>query len=198
MKRLLFVIFAAAITCLIAPGAFGQALHQNDRVEAGIFGEFYRTTQTDTNLAGVGARLSFHALPLVQLEAETSYDFNKVFTESFASGGTITLQKTNMRRIDGLFGPKLETNKGPVRLFLTAKGGATAFGFSAAPATPGTFFSSVANLRADNAIAEFYPGGGVEAFLGPIGLRLDVGDEMLFTSGVHHNVRVTFGPTIRF
>jgi len=44
----------------------------------------------------------------------------------------------------------------------------------------------------------FYPGGGAEAFLGPIGFRLDVGDEIYFNDRAHHNLRVTVGPTIRF
>jgi hypothetical protein len=62
----------------------------------------------------------------------------------------------------------------------------------------GEFASTVANLRAQNLNAVFYPGGGAEAFWGPIGLRLDVGDEMYFNNGAHNNLRVTFGPTIRF
>jgi hypothetical protein len=88
--------------------------------------------------------------------------------------------------------------RGPVRLFVTAKGGFDNFGFSNAPATPGTFTSTVSNLRSDNWNAVFYPGAGVEAYLGPVGLRLDVGDEMYFNNGAHHNLSVTFGPTIRF
>jgi hypothetical protein len=42
------------------------------------------------------------------------------------------------------------------------------------------------------------PGGGVETTLGPVGLRLDVGDEMYFSNGTHHNLKVMFGPYIRF
>ena len=47
-------------------------------------------------------------------------------------------------------------------------------------------------------MAVFYPGGGVEGHLGPVGLRLDVGDEMCFNDGTHHNLRVAFGPYVRF
>ncbi len=46
--------------------------------------------------------------------------------------------------------------------------------------------------------AVFYPGGGIEAYLGPVGLRLDVGDEIYFRGGAHNNLRVTFGPHMRF
>jgi hypothetical protein len=44
----------------------------------------------------------------------------------------------------------------------------------------------------------FYPGAGLEGHLGPLGLRLDAGDEMYFTGGTHHNLRMEFGPIIRF
>jgi hypothetical protein len=43
-----------------------------------------------------------------------------------------------------------------------------------------------------------YPGGGVEFFLGPIGIRMEVGDEIYFNDGAHNNLRATFGPQIRF
>jgi hypothetical protein len=46
--------------------------------------------------------------------------------------------------------------------------------------------------------AVLYPGGGLEGFLGPLGLRFDVGDEIYFNGGAHHALRVAFGPVIRF
>jgi hypothetical protein len=135
-------------------------------------------------------------LPLLQFEAEAAYDFDQVFTEKDVTGAFV--QRTNMRAVHGLFGPKLETNKGPARLFVTAKGGAVGFRLDPGPATIGEFGSTVANLRSQNVSGVFYPGGGAEAFLGPIGFRFDVGDEMYFNNGVHHNLRATFDPTIRF
>ena len=44
----------------------------------------------------------------------------------------------------------------------------------------------------------FYPGGGIEFFLGPIGIRAEAGDEMYFDRGVNNNLRIAVGPTIRF
>jgi hypothetical protein len=67
-----------------------------------------------------------------------------------------------------------------------------------APATLGTFFSSVDGLRASNVNGVLYPGGGLMGHLGPIGLRLDVGDEIYFNHGTHNNLRVAFGPVFRF
>jgi hypothetical protein len=66
------------------------------------------------------------------------------------------------------------------------------------PATLGTFFSSVNGLRADNVNGVLYPGGGLQGHLGPIGLRLDVGDEIYFNHGTHNNLRAAFGPVFRF
>jgi len=43
-----------------------------------------------------------------------------------------------------------------------------------------------------------YPGGGIEAFAGPIGIRLEVGDDVFFNGGAHNNLRATIGPQFRF
>jgi hypothetical protein len=43
-----------------------------------------------------------------------------------------------------------------------------------------------------------YPGAGVEASLGRVGLRFELGDEIYFNNGPHNNVRITFGPILRF
>ena len=61
-----------------------------------------------------------------------------------------------------------------------------------------TVSSTFQGLRGSNIYGVFYPGGGAEAFWGPFGLRVDVGDEMFFNNGAHNNLRVSFGPTFRF
>ena len=43
-----------------------------------------------------------------------------------------------------------------------------------------------------------YPGGGIEAFAGPFGFRIEAGDEMYANHGVNNNLRFTFSPSIRF
>jgi hypothetical protein len=127
-----------------------------------------------------------------------SYDFNRAFVEGFTdTSGAITLRSSNVRVLHGMIGPKIQTT-GPVRLFVTLKGGATNFRFDSRPASFDTFTSSVENLRANNVKGVLYPGGGIEAFLGPIGLRAEVGDEIIFANGARHNWKVTFGPQIRF
>jgi hypothetical protein len=44
----------------------------------------------------------------------------------------------------------------------------------------------------------FYPGGGIEAFAGILGIRAEAGDEMYFENGANHNLKVTVGPVLRF
>ena len=56
----------------------------------------------------------------------------------------------------------------------------------------------MSDVTTGNTAAAIYPGLGVEGFFGPIGLRADVGDEIYFKNGTRNNLRVTFGPTIRF
>jgi hypothetical protein len=43
-----------------------------------------------------------------------------------------------------------------------------------------------------------YPGVGVEAFAGPIGLRLEAGDQVYFDHGGHNNLRASVGLQLRF
>ena len=43
-----------------------------------------------------------------------------------------------------------------------------------------------------------YPGGGFEAFAGPIGIRAEVGNDIYFNNGAHNNLRASLGPQLRF
>jgi len=79
----------------------------------------------------------------------------------------------------------------------TFKAGLINFSVSDQNATSG-FKGSLSDVTTGNTAAAIYPGLGVEGFFGPIGLRADVGDEIYFKNGTRNNLRVTFGPTIRF
>jgi hypothetical protein len=195
MKRITLLIAVGAISFAFTPVARAQ---DHDHGEVGAFVDYFRLQQTKSNFVGLGGRAAFNIAPHVQVEAEMAYDFSRAFTEGFDNGnGSISTQNSNIKVLHGLFGPKFQT-PGPVRAFVTVKGGFTNFRFDPRPASFTGFTSSVDNLRTDNVSGTFYPGGGVEAFLGPIGLRADVGDEIIFSNGAHHNWKVTFGPTFRF
>ncbi len=195
MKRVLLLL---SLALGFAPAIFAQ----EDHVQAGIYADYFRLQQTKTNFAGVGARFGFKVYKRVSLEAEMSYDFDKVFTEGFTDNSTVpptvTIQRTNVRALHGLVGPKLTLGHHNFHPFVTVKGGFNHFFLDNEPATVGNAISSIQDLRANDLTGVLYPGGGLEGHLGPVGLRLDVGDEIYFASGAHHNLRVAFGPYIRF
>ena len=193
MKRIALLLFLTG--CLVP-----LASAQDDHFQAGVYADYFRISQTKSNMAGLGARVAVKALPYVMLEGEMSYDFNQVFTEGFTnpSGGAITFQNSNLKVLHGLFGPKLIGGHHAIRPFVTLKGGIVNFRLDPRPASFSGFLSSVDNLRANNVSGVLYPGAGLEGHIGPIGLRLEAGDEIYFAGGAHHNARVTFGPFIRF
>jgi hypothetical protein len=195
MKR--FALLLLLVGAGFAPGAFAQ---DNEHVQVGVFSDYLRLSQTDSDFLGVGGRASFVAYKRLKFEAEMAYDFNKAFTEDFTdpTGTSVAFQRTDLRVLHGLFGPRINLGNHRIQPFVTAKGGFMDFMLDSRPVTFDTFSSSVEGLRRNNWSGVFYPGGGLEAHVGPIGLRLDVGDEMYFTNTTHHNFRATFGPVIRF
>ena len=196
MKRFAFLLILAG---WLVPLASAQ---ETEHVQVGIFADYIRLSESHSNFGGLGARLGFVAYKNLKLEAEMGYDFTQAFTESFTDSttGSVTVRRSNLRLLHGEFGPKV--NLSPeywhFHPFIFVKGGFMNRRISNAPATIGTFFSSTDTLRTDNVSAVLYPGGGLEGRVGPIGVRLDVGDEINFAGGAHNNLRVTFGPYIRF
>ena len=190
MKRvaLLLVLVASLV-----PIAAAQ-----DSYQVGAYGDYFRVSQTKTNMAGLGARVGTKVFPHVMLEAEMSYDFKQAFTENFSTTPTVTIANSNLKVLHGLFGPRLVAGHGAIRPFVALKGGFVNFRLDPRPATVGTAISSIQNLRANNVSGTLYPSGGLEGHVGPVGLRLEVGDEIYFAGSSHHNPRVAFGPFIRF
>jgi hypothetical protein len=198
MKRIALLLFLALFAGAgwLAPVASAQ-----DHFQVGAYGDYFRIDQTSTNMAGLGGRVGYTVLPHVMLEGEMNYDFEQTFTEGFTNttGGTVAFRNSNTKVLHGLGGFKLIGSHHTIRPFVTLKGGFINFQLSPKPATFSSFTSSVQNLRSNNVSAVFYPGLGVEGHLGPIGLRLEGGDEMYFVGkATHHNVRLGFGPFLRF
>ena len=194
MKRYLGPILAALF--FTVPAVMAQA--PSDHIEVGAFADYFRFSQTKpvSNFVGVGGRAALNIHPSVQLEAEMAYDFKRNFTNTFTNGVTTVLVTTNFRTLHGLFGPKLQTGSGPFRAFVTGKVGFDNFSVTNQNAPSG--FTSSIGLDKGKTDFAVYPGAGVEAFAGPFGLRLEVGDEVYFDHGSHNNLKVTFGPQIRF
>lgn len=195
MKRFAVLAAFTLLVCSV-PAVFAQ-----DHGEVGVFADYIRLHNAgNANFWGIGGRASFNVSKHVQLEAEMGYDFEKTIISGsvFDTGtGTFTTVRSPLRLLHATFGPKLMTGSGPVRAFVYAKGGFLNFS-SYSASTLGGFTNAVSNVPNGDTNGVFYPGGGVEAYLGPVGLRLDVGDMMYFDNGANHNLRVTFGPHIRF
>jgi hypothetical protein len=191
MKRLglLFILLLA-----VAPAAFAQ---DANRGEVGVFVDYFRQEAVDANMFGLGGRLSFNVHPNVALEGELAYDFKRNFTETFDDGVTTEFEDSNIRVLHGLFGPKFQTSGEHARVFVVTKVGFINYSFSERNPGP-AFVSTIANLRDKTNRFVVFPGVGWEAYLGPVGLRMDVGDELYWNDGARHNLKVTFGPHFQF
>ncbi len=182
-------------------GLLATASQAQSRMEAGIFVDYLSISQTNTNNFGLGARFGYRVHHDVLLEGELAYDYGINFDEAYRniSNGNITaIERTSIGVTHGLFGPKLQPSGGGFRPFVTLKGGFVDFRLSPSLLPYSSVASTILGLRTSNLNFALYPAGGIEAALGPVGLRFEVGDEIYFNDGGHNNLRITFGPILRF
>ena len=195
MKRILMVI---GLGCFLSAPSLLMAQNHG---EVGIFGEYMRFApySSTTNFVGLGGRVGLNVRPSLALEAEMSYDFARNYTRVVSNGGTTTFTRTKVRPLTGLFGPKLQIGTGALRAFLTGKVGFIDFSNSQTTvASPGTFTGAVEGVGGSGTHFAAYPGGGIEAYAGPIGIRAEIGDDIYLNNGTYNNMKVTFGPSLRF
>ena len=195
MKRS-FLLITASLFFAAAPVLMAQ--QDSDHVEVGAFADYFRFSNASPvrNFIGVGGRAAFNVRPSVQIEAEMAYDFKRNYTNTFTNGVTTVLVHRGFRTLHGFFGPKFQTGSGPFRVFVTGKVGFDNFSVSNQNAPTG--FVNTVGLTTGKTAFAVYPGGGFEAFAGPIGVRAEIGDDIYFINGAHNNLRVTFGPQLRF
>src|SRR5436309_2646451 len=93
MKRFAFILLLAG---WLVPLASAQ---ETEHIQAGIYADYFRLSQTHTNFGGVGARLGFIAYKSLKLEGEMSYDFTQAFTSGFETGsnGSVSIHRSNLR-----------------------------------------------------------------------------------------------------
>lgn len=135
------------------------------------------------------------------LEGELTYSYGVNFQEAYrdiTNGDVKAIERSSIGVTDGLIGPMLHPVHGHLRPFVTMKAGFLDFRLSPSLIPYSGVVSSVLGIRTSNLNAVLYPGGGVEATLGPVGLRFDIGDAIYFNNGGHNNLRITFGPLVRF
>src|SRR5256885_6218742 len=140
MKRVALLLFLAG---WLVPLASAQ-----DHFQVGAYADYFRISQTKTNMAGLGARAGIKAFSHVMLEGEMSYDFKQAFTENFNTTPTVTVVNSNLKVLHGLFGPKIVAGHGGIRPLFTVKGGF--FNFPLGPRAPslGTAISAIEKFPA--------------------------------------------------
>lgn len=193
MHKLTLVLLSG---CLFTTFAAAQS-----RVELGVFLDSLSISQTGTSNFGLGARFGYRVHRCVMLEGEFAYDYGLNFDESFrdiTTGNIAAIERTSIGVSHGLIGPTLQPSHGHFRPFVTLKAGFIDFRLSPSLLPYSTVVSSIFGLRDSNLNFALYPGAGIEASLGPVGLRLEAGNEMYFNRGAHGNLRITFGPIVRF
>ncbi|HYL16548.1 MAG TPA: hypothetical protein VEV41_26165 [Terriglobales bacterium] len=198
MKYLLGI--AALAICLSVPSlVLAQEGENYNHAEVGAFVDYmnYARTHPHINFFGLGGRAAFNAGRYAQIEAEMNYDFKRNFTNEISNGVSTQFVTTHLRPLTALFGPKFNTNVGGARAFFTFKAGFVNFS-TTTQNPPAGFTTAVGGITTGNTRPALYPGAGLEGFWGPFGLRFDVGDDIYFDNGARNNLRLTFGPAIRF
>jgi len=204
MKRIALLVgmglFVALPSYLAAQESSG-ATHG----EVGVYADYFRFSPggQSTNFVGAGGRAAYR-FHWMAIEAEMNYDFARNFTttQTNNSGTTVTTTfvKTGVRPLTGLFGPVFYAGTGRLRAFATGKVGFINFSTTnnSNVVSQSTFTNSVEGVGGAGTHIALYPGGGLEGYFGPFGLRLEAGDEVYLNNGTYNNLRVTLGPEFRF
>jgi hypothetical protein len=200
--RLVGICSLMAAPALLAAQTSESSRYTLNHAEVGIYGDYFRFNPggSATNFVGLGARAGFNVSPNVAIEGQMSYDFDRNYTSTTKNGATTTFTRSSVRPITGLFGPKFQFGtSSPFRVFLTGKAGFVNFTTNnSGTASGSTFSSGVTSIGNGGNFLAVYPGGGFEGFFGPIGIRVEAGDEIYFNNGANNNLRLEFGPTFRF
>lgn len=193
MRR--FLLLAA---CCLAAVPCVKAQDEGN-FQAGVFADYFRSSATGTNMFGVGARGGVLIVPHITLEGELAFDFNRGFTDAFDNTyGSVSFIDSGVRTLHALFGPRATWEHGPIHPFAELKFGFIDYSFNNLPIGFTSFNNPIQNLRNQTLNLALLAGGGLEGKIGPVGLRLDVGDEMYFNHGAQQGLKLTFGPYLRF
>ena len=198
MRKLTLILVCQIV---LATFSFAQKETRHEkRIEAGIFLDYVGISQTSTNNFGLGARFGYRVHHNVMLEGELAYDYGLNFDEVYRNvinGNVVAIEHTSVGVTHGLIGPKLQP-AGGFRPFATLKAGFMDFRLAPGLLPYSNIITPLLGLRTSSLNAAIYPAAGIEAALGPVGLRFEIGDEIYFNSGAHNNARITFGPIVRF
>ena len=195
MKRCLGLLIASLF--LAVPMMMAQS---SDHVEVGVFVDYFRLNNKAapvSNFLGLGGRAAINMNSSVQLEAEMAYDFKKNYTSIYSNGVSSTTVNSSFRTLHGFFGPKLQTGSGPFRIFVTGKVGFD--NFSISHQNPRRRFRQHGWTHQRRDLLRGLSGWlALRRLPDRIGLRAEIGDDIYFNGGARNNVRITFGPQLRF
>jgi hypothetical protein len=186
VRIFLFAVLAAPLIC--------SAQH----VEIGAFMNYDRQEQlaiAPENLFGVGGRVDFYFTKNLQFEVESAYDFKYPKFNATNTGTSILLTNTELGIFHANAGFRIQTSGGA--LFGFVKGGVNQYQVSSVSQT----LPLSLTLSQDRTFTKgvLYPGVGLGFRAGPLGIRFDAGDEIIWINGTAENsFRLTFGPTFRF
>ncbi|MBV8207342.1 MAG: hypothetical protein JO041_11160 [Acidobacteria bacterium] len=177
---------------------------QEQKFELGVYADYTRLHNAgDANFWGPAASFGVNMNRWVGLEANMGYQPAQTvnFTGLTTSGGTTTTNSftSNIRLLEGMFGPKIQAGAGPFRVYGVLKGGFLTFNSSNRNGGAAGFTNAVNSIVSGDTNGVFYPGAGVELGMRHgIGIRAEVGDLMYFDNGANHNLKFMIGPTFRW
>jgi hypothetical protein len=171
-------------------------------VELGVFANYnyINDSPAANNLVGVGGRADINLVRILQLELEMAYDFKYPHVNSAQGTNAVVFTTTQLGILHANAGLKVQSRGGSFFGFI--KGGVNQYQVESRIDTvtgiPPTL--GVARLPDQTYLKGIlYPGAGIGFHAGPLGIRLDAGDEISWINGsVNNSFRATFGPTIRF
>jgi hypothetical protein len=171
-------------------------------VEIGVFGNYSRQDLPNAaqNLFGLGGRADLNVSRIIQLEAEAAYDFKYPHVVVSTLPNTAIINTTKLGVLHANAGLKFQTPGGSFFGFI--KGGVNKYDTETMVQTVNAIPAGIVTVQfPDSSFCKgvLYPGAGIGFHAGPLGIRLDAGDEIIWINGAAHNsLRITFGPTFRF
>jgi len=185
---------------VLAVAILGSEFLYSQHVEIGGFANYSRQHIPDEprNLFGFGARADFNIIRILQFEMEMAYDPQHASFQIVQQPATVTVNTSKLGVLHGNAGLKLQSRGGSFFAFL--KGGVNQYrlGESSQTIVGPSGVSSIVGPGSEFVKGILYPGAGIGFHAGPLGIRLDVGDEISWVNGAQHSLRVTLGPTFRF
>ncbi|MGH9766064.1 MAG: outer membrane beta-barrel protein [Blastocatellia bacterium] len=194
MRKMFFIVLAAAALLLIAPAQNAQAQSETPKVELGAHYTVLRLRDFDTTDSGVGGRITFNVTDSFGIEGEVNFFPEK--RVNFANPFYL-----DSRRTQGLFGVKYGMRSEKAGIFGKLRPGFVHFGESI-PDPRILFILPIAPTASSTEFA-LDVGGVFELYpTRAVALRFDVGDTIIRFGGRQdfnsHNLQFTAGVAFRF